>query len=96
MNDLSVITEFLGWCTLINYGILILSTVMLITCSDWVKGINSKIFNIPESSFDTLYFPRNSRLGWIEISINWTLINTTFLMHTFLRQPNLPITKSTQ
>lgn len=56
MNDLSVITEFLGWCTLINYGILILSTVMLITCSDWVKGIHSKIFNIPESSLDTLYF----------------------------------------
>lgn len=56
MNDLSVMTEFLGWCTLINYGILIISTVMLLVCGDWVKGIHSKMFNISESSLDTLYF----------------------------------------
>lgn len=56
MNNLSVITAFLGWCTLINYGILILSTVMLLACRDWVKGIHNKMFNIPESSLDTIYF----------------------------------------
>jgi len=56
MNDLSVVTEFLGWCTLINYGILILSTVILLVCADWVKGMHSKMFNISETSLDTLYF----------------------------------------
>ena len=56
MNDLSVITEFLGWCTLINSGILILSTIMVSTCSDLMKGIHSKLFHIPETRLDTLYF----------------------------------------
>ena len=56
MNDLSVIAAFLGWCTLINYGILLLSTVMVYACGDWAKGIHSKMFNISEADLDTLYF----------------------------------------
>ena len=56
MNDLSVITAFLGWCTLINYGILLLSTVIVYACGDWAKGIHSKMFNISEADLDTLYF----------------------------------------
>jgi hypothetical protein len=56
MNDLSVMTEFLGWCTLINSVILILSTIMVSACSGLMKGIHSKLFNIPEASLDTLYF----------------------------------------
>ena len=56
MNDLSVIAAFLGWCTLINYGILLLSTVMVYACGDWAKGIHSKLFNISEADLDALYF----------------------------------------
>lgn len=66
MNDLSLITTFLGWCTLINYGILILSTVMLLTCGNWVKSIHGKIFNLSDTSLDTLYF---SYLGNYKLAI---------------------------
>lgn len=66
MNDLSLMTTFLGWCTLINYGILILSTVMLLTCGNWVKSIHGKIFNLSEASLDSLYF---SYLGNYKLAI---------------------------
>jgi hypothetical protein len=66
MNDLSLMTTFLGWCTLINYGILILSTVMLLTCGNWIKSVHGKLFNLSEANLGTIYF---SYLGNYKLAI---------------------------
>ena len=55
--NISTVTEFLGWCTVLNYGILIFSTVMLVTrAGAWVKGIHSKLFDIPVGDLNPMYF----------------------------------------
>ena len=56
MDDLNSITTFLGWCTLINIGMLTYSTVMLMVFREPVKRIHSKLFGISQESLDTLYF----------------------------------------
>ena len=56
MNDVTLITEFLGWCTIINYTILMFSTLMIILAGDWVKKIHSSLLNIPIDKLDSMYF----------------------------------------
>lgn len=56
MNDLTLLTAFLGWCTLINFGVLLLSTLMVVVAGDWAKGIHGRMFGIPTAQLDTLYF----------------------------------------
>lgn len=57
MINLESLTEFLGWCTVINYGLLLFSTGMLVTSvGDWARGIHQKLFKIPEQNLDELYF----------------------------------------
>ncbi|MDC1436720.1 hypothetical protein N8303_05660 [Gammaproteobacteria bacterium] len=53
---MQVITEFLGWCTVINYGVLIFSTLMITTVGDWAKEIHSKLFKISKEKLDAMYF----------------------------------------
>lgn len=56
MNNLQIITEFLGWCTVINYAILLFSTIMIMVVGDWAKAIHSKLFKISKDQLDTMYF----------------------------------------
>lgn len=56
MDDLPSITTFLGWCTLINIGILTYSTVMLSVFKEPVKRIHSKLFGINQDELVTTYF----------------------------------------
>lgn len=55
--NVSILTEFLGWCTIFNYGVLAFTSVMLVTdAGSWAKGIHSRLFNIPEDKLDPMYF----------------------------------------
>jgi hypothetical protein len=56
MYNIQIITEFLGWCTIINYGVLLFSTIMIITVGDWAKTIHSKLFKISNEQLDPMYF----------------------------------------
>ncbi len=56
MNNIQVITEFLGWCTVINYAVLLFSTLMIIAIGDWAKTIHSKLFRISKDQLDPMYF----------------------------------------
>jgi len=47
---------FFGWCSVINLGILIFSSVMLMACRSWVTSIHSKMFGIEEKELGSLYF----------------------------------------
>ncbi len=57
MTNIESITAFLGWCTVINCGLLAFSTAMLVTSAgDWAKGIHSKLFGIPKENLNSMYF----------------------------------------
>jgi hypothetical protein len=54
--NLVIIQEFLGWSSVINLSILILSGLMLIIFKDLVKSIHGKMFNLDEKELDKSYF----------------------------------------
>ena len=56
MHNIQVITEFLGWCTVINYGVLLFSTLMIVALGDWAKTIHRKLFKISKEQLDPMYF----------------------------------------
>ena len=57
MINIAALTEFFGWCTILNYGILAFATLMLITSTgDWAKGIHSKLFHFTKEQLDEKYF----------------------------------------
>ncbi|MGB0153148.1 MAG: DUF6868 family protein [Verrucomicrobiales bacterium] len=47
---------FLGWCSVINLGVLIFSSVMLMACRGWVMAMHSKMFGLEEKELGSLYF----------------------------------------
>ncbi len=47
---------FLGWCSVINLGVLIFSSVMLMACRGWFMAMHSKMFGLEEKELGSLYF----------------------------------------
>ncbi len=45
--DLELLRTFLGWCTLINFGLLMLSFGMLALAGGWVRKIHGRWFPMP-------------------------------------------------
>ena len=44
------------WCFVINLGVLIFPSVMLMACRGWVMPMHSKIVGIEEKELGSLYF----------------------------------------
>ncbi len=55
MENLSTITTFLGWCTLINIGLLTFTYIMTIAFNTPVKKIHNKILGISYEKLDEIY-----------------------------------------
>lgn len=56
MNDIATITSFIGWCSIINIGLLTFSTIMLIVFREPVKRIHNKLTGVNKESLDAIYF----------------------------------------
>ncbi|MCS0349816.1 DUF6868 family protein, partial [Vibrio diabolicus] len=54
--DLELITEFFGWCAFINIAFLSLTTVLILTLKKLVFSYHGKLFNLPESKLNEIYF----------------------------------------
>jgi hypothetical protein len=50
------ITHLLGWSAILNYGILILSTIMLVACKGFVVRTHQKFFKLSEEDLNRAYF----------------------------------------
>lgn len=50
------ITEFLGWLTVINMGLLIFSSIMIIALRDKIIAIHSKLLNLNANDLNKAYF----------------------------------------
>ena len=56
MITIEIMIEFLGWCSVINIGVLILSAVFIIIFNDTVVKIHTKMFEIDRKFIHQEYF----------------------------------------
>jgi hypothetical protein len=56
MNNIEAITEFLGWCSLINIGLGLFSVIFITSLRGPILRIHSKIFNLEEKDLSRAYF----------------------------------------
>ena len=55
MNSIETIREFLGWCSVINIGMLFLSTIMLISMRGWIIKIHANMTGVSEAELPVIY-----------------------------------------
>ncbi len=56
MYNLEMFTTLLGWCSIINIGVLCFSTVVLMVFRDSIVPIHAKIFDLDEAELSKIYF----------------------------------------
>ncbi|MCK4752832.1 MAG: hypothetical protein KAS75_05245 [Planctomycetes bacterium] len=64
--DIKCLTAFFMWCTIINGGILILSSLMCLCAKDWAYSIHSRFFPMPRDTHSALIF---SFVGFYKIMV---------------------------
>ena len=62
MTSLESLTEFFGWCTVINFAFLIITSLILMVCGTWAAGIHTKMFGVTEAETRVAYFQYLSNL----------------------------------
>ncbi len=53
---IQTLQAFFMWCSIINFGLLLLSAVMIITAGNWAYKIHSRWFNISKPAFDIILY----------------------------------------
>lgn len=56
MNSIESLTEFLGWCTLINLGFLLVTSILILAMRTAVSNIHSKMFGLDSMDVLKAYF----------------------------------------
>ncbi|CAM3679407.1 DUF6868 family protein [Rheinheimera salexigens] len=56
MSDLILLTQFFGWSLLINAGILLFTTIMLISFRPQIKSLQSQLFALEKAQLNIVYF----------------------------------------
>ena len=64
--DITAVRAFFMWCTILNGGLLILSSLILVFAGDFVYRIHSKWFPMPRETFNVVIY---SFLGLFRIII---------------------------
>ncbi len=54
--DLSELKSLLGWCLVINYGVLIVWFVFVVTARDWVFGLHARLFGVERDLVQAEHF----------------------------------------
>ena len=75
---LEVIRSFLGWCSVINMGILLYWFVFIAFAHDWVYRIHSKWHNISVDKFDAIHY---SGMMYFKITVFAFNIVPYFALH---------------
>jgi len=55
MNTIETIRVFLGWCSVINIGLLSISSIILVTLRSPVARIHAKLFDVAEMDLARIY-----------------------------------------
>jgi hypothetical protein len=51
---IDMLEQFFLWCTILNGGTLLLSSLYCVWAKEWIYGIHSKVFNLNRDSFNNL------------------------------------------
>ena len=55
MSSIETIREFLGWCSVVNIGMLVISTVMLTIMRNWVVKLHASTTGVSETELPRIY-----------------------------------------
>ncbi len=66
MNTIEAIREFVGWCAIINIGLMMFSVIILIAFNGAISRIHAKMFHLDEKYPSCAYF---QYLGQYKIAI---------------------------
>ncbi|MHC4379517.1 MAG: DUF6868 family protein [Planctomycetota bacterium] len=69
MNQ-AILTEFLGWTTVINCGILLLTSFLLLTMRGPIKRIHGSLFDLDGKTLDHTYFQYLARYKVLVLTLN--------------------------
>ena len=56
MNTIESIREFLGWCSVINIGIMTLAWILVVALRDPISHFQAKLFNLDERDISRACF----------------------------------------
>lgn len=75
MFEVDQITEFLGWCVVINIALLSFTAVVILLFKEQVASLHSRLFCIERAELERLYF------NWLG---NYKLINVVFFLVPYI------------
>lgn len=64
--NLEPLRIFFGWCTILNAGLLLLSSLLLMLAGDWVARLHGRWFPMPREAFTRQFY---QYLGWWKILV---------------------------
>lgn len=66
MLDISTVISFLGWCAVLNIGLLVFAAFILVVFNAQVKTLHVKYITLDSADLNTIYF---SFLGRYKLAI---------------------------
>jgi hypothetical protein len=54
--SIEVTRNFLLWCTVINYGVLLVWFLVFVFAHDWIQRIHGRWFRLSRDQFDALHY----------------------------------------
>ncbi len=51
-----ILTAVFGWMTVLNFAMLLFSSLMIVTMQDWIAGIHGKMFQMEPAEVKKAYF----------------------------------------
>jgi len=71
MMNIETLTVFLGWCSVINIGMLTITAILLIIMKGPISHLHSKMFGVSETEIISEYFKYlgNYKIGIIIFNI---------------------------
>ena len=53
---LEMVRNALAWCTVLNFGVLLLWAILFLLAHDWVYHIHGSMFAISREQFDAIHY----------------------------------------
>lgn len=54
--NIELIRNVLGWCTVINYAVLVVWFLVYVYAREWMRQIHSRWFHLSDENFDVIHY----------------------------------------
>ena len=54
--NIELTRDFLLWCTVINYGVLLFWVIVFVNAHDWIHRLHGRWFRLPIEQFDAIHY----------------------------------------